>query len=449
MRWPPPAAVGRRARAGARAWPALAVLGWLWCHGGPAPRLAVPRRARSPRRSRRRPSSRTPCSARGPAPRGSVASPPLVWLGRISLRRLPVALAAVPVARRRPHRPDRVQLFGVRCAATLAVAAVSFVAVERPELRTAVLAAPPDGHAVVRARRAGRHGGRRGGRHAAAAGRRRASPVERRPGAVAGPGAGTAPESAPAPRAPGRHRSTGAGRQPGRLPRITFLGDSVSWTLGTYLPPQHELDVSVRGDPGLRHRHAAGHPLPRRAAHATTPAAPRGPARWTRAVRADDPDVAVVLLDRWELMDRRLGGRYQHVGDPGVRHVPQRPAGHRARHRRVAGRARGAADRPVHPPRRTPGRQPVSGGHRRTGRRLERAAAPAAAARHHATVARPRTGWSARTAAFTWSVDGVRIRSDGLHFTPAGVREVIAPWLLPASPPSRSTPHPHAEPPHP
>ena len=32
---------------------------------------------------------------------------------------------------------------------------------------------------------------------------------------------------------------------------------------------------------------------------------------------------------------------------------------------------------------------------------------------------------------FTWNVDGLWIRSDGLHFTPAGVQKVIAPWLLP------------------
>jgi hypothetical protein len=33
-------------------------------------------------------------------------------------------------------------------------------------------------------------------------------------------------------------------------------------------------------------------------------------------VREDDPDLAVILLDRWELMDRKLDGRYQHVGQP-------------------------------------------------------------------------------------------------------------------------------------
>ena len=33
--------------------------------------------------------------------------------------------------------------------------------------------------------------------------------------------------------------------------------------------------------------------------------------------------------------------------------------------------------------------------------------------------------------AFAWTVGGVRVRSDGLHITPDGVRAVVAPWLSP------------------
>ena len=32
---------------------------------------------------------------------------------------------------------------------------------------------------------------------------------------------------------------------------------------------------------------------------------------------------------------------------------------------------------------------------------------------------------------FSWSVSGIRMRSDGLHFTAAGVRRWISPWLTP------------------
>ena len=36
-----------------------------------------------------------------------------------------------------------------------------------------------------------------------------------------------------------------AGRRPGDLPRVDFFGDSVSWTLGTYLPEHPEMEVQV------------------------------------------------------------------------------------------------------------------------------------------------------------------------------------------------------------
>jgi lysophospholipase L1-like esterase len=32
---------------------------------------------------------------------------------------------------------------------------------------------------------------------------------------------------------------------------------------------------------------------------------------------------------------------------------------------------------------------------------------------------------------FTWNIGQLQIRSDGLHFTPEGVQEYIAPWLVP------------------
>ncbi|HEV8174009.1 MAG TPA: SGNH/GDSL hydrolase family protein, partial [Actinoplanes sp.] len=54
----------------------------------------------------------------------------------------------------------------------------------------------------------------------------------------------------------------------------------------------------------------------------------------------------------------------------------------------------------------------------------------AAAAKYHASVI-DLNRKACPQGTFTWSVDGIRIRSDGLHFTPRGVRQVLAPWLLP------------------
>jgi hypothetical protein len=148
-------------------------------------------------------------------------------------------------------------------------------------------------------------------------------------------------------------------------------------------------------------------------------------------VAGDDPDVSVILLDRWELMERSINGRYQHLGDPeydayvagelklaisiaaskGARvalltapytHRDERPDGTlypEDSPQRVDAwnrlLARQAATDPAHP----------------TVLDLNRVVCPGKA--------------------FTWSVGDVRVRSDGLHFTPEGVQQVIAPWLLP------------------
>ena len=137
--------------------------------------------------------------------------------------------------------------------------------------------------------------------------RRSRPPIALRRPASGGRRRGGIPDSAPPARRPGR--------RPG-APRIDFFGDSVAWTLGTYLPPQpQKLTVSVRAVQGcgiarLPELRYLGEP------HPNYPGCEHWDDRWRRGVRADDPDVAVILLDRWELMDRKLDGRWQHVGDP-------------------------------------------------------------------------------------------------------------------------------------
>src|SRR5206468_2328882 len=41
------------------------------------------------------------------------------------------------------------------------------------------------------------------------------------------------------------------------------------------------------------------------------------PTRWASRVRADRPDVVLVVVGRWETMDRVHDGRWTHVGVPG------------------------------------------------------------------------------------------------------------------------------------
>jgi hypothetical protein len=133
------------------------------------------------------------------------------------------------------------------------------------------------------------------------------------PAPTAAPVVITAPTVKPRPFAPisRSHRA----HPTDRSPRITFFGDSVSWVIGTNLPAHPGMITSVRAIQGcgiatLPDIRMLGTP------HTNYPGCTRWQARWQRGVIKDDPDVAVIELNRWELMDRRYQGRYQHVGEP-------------------------------------------------------------------------------------------------------------------------------------
>jgi peptidoglycan/LPS O-acetylase OafA/YrhL len=215
-----------------------------------------------------------------------------------------------------------------------------------------------------------------------------------------------------------------------REPRVTFLGDSVSWVIGTYLPEHPGLWTSVRAIEGCG---IAVLPDIRQlgTGHTNYPGCTSWPARWQRGIDKDNPDVAVIELNRWELMDRRYQGRYQHVGEPAY------DADLTAQLEtaiRIAG-SRGAAvvlltAAYTHRAERPDGGLYSEDEPERVDawNRLLRATA----ARHPADVTvldlNPLVCPDGK---FTWRVDGMKVRSDGLHYTPAAVQRIIAPWLLP------------------
>jgi hypothetical protein len=216
----------------------------------------------------------------------------------------------------------------------------------------------------------------------------------------------------------------------GRDPRVTFFGDSVSWVIGAYLPPHPGLITTDRAIQGcgiatLPRILELGTP------HTNHPGCTAWPARWRAGVAADNPDVSVVELNRWELMDRFYQGSYQHVGEPAYDAylLPRLDTAVT-----IAG-SRGAsvvlltaaythrAERPdggLYPE-----DQPARVDAWNSLLRVEAARRPG-----QVTVL-DLNRVVCPGGAFTWDVGGLRIRSDGLHYTPPGVERIIAPWLLP------------------
>jgi hypothetical protein len=219
-------------------------------------------------------------------------------------------------------------------------------------------------------------------------------------------------------------------RQPGALPRVDFFGDSVAWTLGTYLPEHPDLDVHVPAIQGcgitvLSDILELGTP------HSLYSWCPQWPANWQSAVNTDDPDVSVILLDRWEFMDARLNGTYQHVGEPPfdaylTGQLDQAVGIVSARAARVVLLTAPYTHRAETPSGGLyPEDQPARVDAWNALLRVE-------AAKHPGTVTvLDLNAIVCPQGTFTWSVGGLQIRSDGLHFTPAGVQQLIAPWLLP------------------
>ncbi|HZQ32662.1 MAG TPA: acyltransferase family protein [Mycobacterium sp.] len=96
---------------------------------------------------------------------------------------------------------------------------------------------------------------------------------------------------------------------------VSVFGDSVGWTLMRYLPAtpgftfvNHTLIGCgiVRGGP-YRYSAEKGDPKPE---------CDSWPDRWAGQIANDRPDVALLVVGRWETIDRMHDGRWTHVGDP-------------------------------------------------------------------------------------------------------------------------------------
>jgi peptidoglycan/LPS O-acetylase OafA/YrhL len=208
---------------------------------------------------------------------------------------------------------------------------------------------------------------------------------------------------------------------------VDVFGDSISLTLALYMPPTPGIrftDHSVLGCgivTGGPYRYQGKQ-------YRDNPTCDAWPRRWLRQLRADRPDEVLLLVGRWETMNRYYQGRWQHLGDPAF---DTYMAGLLGRAITLLG-STGATVVVATEPYNRGGEQPDGS--------LYPEDDPsrvtywnwlvsAVAGAHPGTRVLDLNRKLCPDGTFTWTVDGVQVRSDGVHLTPAGV-EWLAPWLV-------------------
>jgi len=228
------------------------------------------------------------------------------------------------------------------------------------------------------------------------------------------------------------HHSTRPPLAPGQPVKLMVVGDSVAETLGQGLSTAARLDGFamtnegtlgcgvVRGGP-YRYFGAIDQELPQ---------CETWPSRWATEVKRDNPDVVLMIVGRWEVMDRVHAGQWTRIGDPAFDAYLQSELDLAVGILSAHGAQVALATAPYYLRGERPdgGRWPEDDPARvDTFNQLIRAVA----ARHPDTVTvvdlNGRTSVGNHYSAY---VDGIYMRYDGVHFTPQAARW-LAPWLLP------------------
>ena len=227
--------------------------------------------------------------------------PPLVGLGAISygiyLWHWPIFL----VLNGERTGATGWQLFALRCSVTIAVAAVTWLLIEQPVREWRPLTVPMLPLAAATAA-------------TAAVVTMTVLPVGVKPGQPAiSPQIDTA--ALIAPEIPVEVSTPARERAPSDT-RVAVFGDSIAWTLMRYLPQTPGLDFAdyttigcgiARGGP----YEYVGQELDQK------PECDAWPSRWAQRITHERPDVVLMIVGRWEVVDRMNEGSWTHIGEPG------------------------------------------------------------------------------------------------------------------------------------
>jgi hypothetical protein len=208
---------------------------------------------------------------------------------------------------------------------------------------------------------------------------------------------------------------------------VDVLGDSVGWTLVHYLPStpgfkfvdRTEMGCGVvRGGP---YRYFGQEFQARKICDTW-------PSRWSREIRADHPDEILLVVGRWETMDRIYRGAWTHVGAAGFDRYLTQSLGQAIDRLGSTGARVIIANEPYN----RRGEQPNGQLYPEdTPARVDswNAIVTQVVARHPGTTLLNLNRKLCPRGRFTWTVHGVTVRSDGVHLTPQGV-QWLTPWLV-------------------
>ncbi|HZU71819.1 MAG TPA: SGNH hydrolase domain-containing protein [Acidimicrobiales bacterium] len=233
------------------------------------------------------------------------------------------------------------------------------------------------------------------------------------------------PAPPPPPPPPPHHRA-------GQPVTIMFIGDSVAQTTAAGLGPlasQYGGAIANEGIMGCGVVTASPYRYFGQQQN-LLPQCESWQATWRAAVAHDNPDLAVIMVGRWELMERFYDGRWTHVGDPAydayiVAQLQQAVAIASAQRAKVALLTTPYYLRGLTPtgglfPEDQPARVDLVNGLIRQ-----------VAASHPGLVSVIDFGAHLSPGGkFAMAIDGVQVRSDGVHMTPQ-TGPWLAPWLMP------------------
>ena len=217
-----------------------------------------------------------------------------------------------------------------------------------------------------------------------------------------------------------------SGSHPGQPLVVDVFGDSIAWTLARYLPTTPAIriiDHTVLGC-GL----ATGGPYRYFGQdYPDNQTCDQWQAQWRAQVATDKPDEVLLLVGRWETMDRTYQGSWTHLGDRSFDDYLSTLLNQAIATLDSTGARVIVSNEPYN----RRGEQPDGQLYPEdTPSRVDtwNSLVAHAVQTHPGVKPLDLNHKLCPDGQFTWSVDGVRVRSDGVHLTPEGVAW-LTPWL--------------------